>query len=24
LREIVQDIYVGNRNPLDWHPLHAM
>jgi tetratricopeptide (TPR) repeat protein len=24
LREIVQDIYVGNRNPLDWHPMHAM
>lgn len=24
LRDIVQDIYVGNRNPLEWHPQHAM
>jgi transcriptional regulator with XRE-family HTH domain len=24
LREIVSDIYVGNRSPLDWRPQHAM
>lgn len=24
LREVVQDIYVGNRSPLQWHPKHAM
>src|SRR5262249_1714814 len=24
LRELVHDIYAGNRSPLDWHPRHAM
>jgi len=24
LREIVRDIYVGDRSPLDWQPRHAM
>jgi hypothetical protein len=24
LREIVRDIYSGNRDPLQWHPVHSM
>jgi hypothetical protein len=24
LREIVHDVYAGNRSPLEWHPKHAM
>jgi tetratricopeptide (TPR) repeat protein len=24
LREIVRDIYAGNRNPLQWHPVHSL
>lgn len=24
LREVIHDIYVGNRSPLDWHPQHTM
>jgi tetratricopeptide (TPR) repeat protein len=24
LRELVHDIYVGNRSPLEWHPQHTM
>jgi len=23
-REIVRDIYAGNRNPFQWHPVHSM
>lgn len=24
LRDVVRDIYAGNRSPLEWHPAHAM
>jgi hypothetical protein len=24
LRELVRDVYLGQRNPLDWHPAHAL